>query len=114
MSSLDNSMSLKAKKRRNCAADFKRAAIEYAEKNSNPKAAEEFCVAVKRIRKLRQNSLKIFESTFKPKNKRLEGGGRETTRPIIRKPIGLMDLRKEIQWTGCLEKTYHSQSEIFL
>ena len=113
MSSLDNSMPLKAKKRRNCAVDFKRAAIEYAEKNSNHKAEEKFCVAVKRIRKLRQNSLKIFEPTFKPNNKRLEGGGRKTTRPIIRKPIGLMNLRKEIQWIGCLEKTYHRQGEIF-
>ena len=69
--------------------EFKHEAIEYAEKNSNHKAAEEFWVAVKRIRELRQNKLKIFEPTIKPKNKRLEGGGRK---PLdqqleIRKPI---------------------------
>ena len=61
MSSLDNSMSHKGEKRRNYTMEFKRAAIEYAEKNSNLKAAEKVCVAVKSIRKQRQNNLKIFE-----------------------------------------------------
>ena len=49
MSSLDNSMSHNGEKRRNCAIEFKREAIEYVEKNNNHKAAEKFHVAVKRI-----------------------------------------------------------------
>ena len=72
MSSLDNSRSHKGEKRRNYTMEFKRKAIEHAGKNSNHKAAEEFIVAVKRIREWRQNKLKIFEPTVKPKNKRLE------------------------------------------
>ena len=40
MSSLDNSMFHKGEKRRNQTMEFKREAIEYAEKNSNHKAAE--------------------------------------------------------------------------
>ena len=57
--------------------EFKREAIEYAEKNSNHKAAEKFRVVVKRIREWRQNKTKIFEPTIKSKNKRLEGGWRK-------------------------------------
>ena len=70
-------MSHKGEKRRSYTMEFKREAIEYAEKNSNHKAAEKFNVAVKRIREWRQNKLKIFEPTVKPNNKRLEGGGRK-------------------------------------
>ena len=76
MSALDNSMFHKGEKRMNYTREFKHAAIEYAEK-SNHKAAEKFLVAVKRIREQRQNKLKILEPTIKPKNKRLEGGGRK-------------------------------------
>ena len=50
MSSLDNPMSRKSEKRRNYTMEFKRKAIEHAGKNSNHKAAEEFIVAVKRIK----------------------------------------------------------------
>ena len=75
MSSLYNSLPHKGQKRRNYTMEFKRKAIEYAEKNSNHKAVEKFNVAVKQIREWRQNKLKIFEPTVKPKNKRLEGGG---------------------------------------
>ena len=77
MSSLDNSMFHKREKRKNYTMEFKPEAIEYAEKNSNHKAGEKFNVAVKRIRKWRQNKLKTFEPTVKPKNKRLEGGRRK-------------------------------------
>ena len=42
MSSLDNSMSHKGEKRRNYTMEFKREAIEYAEKNSNHKAPNNF------------------------------------------------------------------------
>ena len=63
MSSLDNSMSHKGEKRRNYTMECRREAIEYAEKNSNHKAAEKFLVAVKRIREWRQNKLKISEPT---------------------------------------------------
>ena len=76
MSSLDNSMFHKGGKRMKYTREFKHAAIEYAEKN-NYKAPEKFYVAVKRIREWRQNKLKIFEPTLKPKNKRLEGGWRK-------------------------------------
>ena len=48
--------------------EFKREDIEYAEKNSNHKAAGKFNVAIKQIREWRQNKLKIFEPTVKPKN----------------------------------------------
>ena len=51
MSSLDNSMSHNGEKKRNYTMEFKREAIEYAEKNSNHKAAKD--VAVKRIREWR-------------------------------------------------------------
>ena len=57
--------------------EFKREAIEYAEKDSNHNAAEKFRVAVKRIREWKQNKLKIFEPAVKPKNKRLESSGRK-------------------------------------
>ena len=57
--------------------EFKRKTIEYSEKNRNHKAAEKLHVAIKRIREWRQNKLKIFEPTVKPKNKRLQGGGRK-------------------------------------
>ena len=67
MSSLENSMSHKGEKRRNYTMEFKRETIEYAEKNSNHKAAEKFHVSVKRITEWRQNKLKIFEPTVKPK-----------------------------------------------
>ena len=77
MSSSDNSMSYKGEKRRNHTMEFKRKAIEYAEKNSYHKAAEKFYFSVKRIREWRQNKLKIFEPTVKPKNKRLKSGGRK-------------------------------------
>ena len=77
MSSLDNSMSHKGEKKGNYTMEFKRGAIEYAEKNSNYKAAKKFRVAVKRIKEWRQNNLKIVESTIKSKNKILEGGGRK-------------------------------------
>ena len=50
--------------------EFKRKTIEYSEKNRNHKAAEKLHVAIKRIREWRQNKLKIFEPTVKPKNKR--------------------------------------------
>ena len=63
MSSLDNSMSRKGEKIRNYTMEFRREAIEYAEKNRNHKAAEKFLVAVKRIREWRQNKLKISEPT---------------------------------------------------
>ena len=43
MSSLDNSMPHKGEKRKNYTLEFKREAIEYAERNSNHKAAEKFC-----------------------------------------------------------------------
>ena len=69
-------MSHKGEKRMNYTTEFKREAIEYAE-NSNHKTAEKFHVPIKRIREWRQNKLKIFELTVKPKNKRLEGGGRK-------------------------------------
>ena len=69
-------MSHKGEKRRNCTMEFKCEAIEYAEKNSNHKAAEKFHVAAKQIREWRQNKWNIFEPTVKPKNKRLEGCGR--------------------------------------
>ena len=69
--------------------EFKRKAIEYAEKNSNHKAVEKFNVAVKQIREWRQNKLKIFEPTVKPKNKRLEGGGR--------KPLDLQE-NQLVEW----------------
>ena len=59
----------------NYTMEFKREAIEYAEKNSNHEAAETFHVVVKQVREWRKNKLKIFEPTVKPKNKRLEGGG---------------------------------------
>ena len=65
-------------------------AIEYAEKNSNHKAAEKFHIAVKRIRERRQNKLKILEPTVKPKNKRLEGGGR--------KPLHLQLENQLVEW----------------
>ena len=77
MSSLNNSMSHKGEKRRNYTIEFKREAIEYAEKNSNHKTAEKRHVVVKSIRGWRQNKLKIFEPTVKPKNKRLEGSARK-------------------------------------
>ena len=77
MSSLDNSMSHKEEKRRNYTMEFKREAIEYAEKNSNHKAAEKFHVAVKRIIEWRKNKLKISEPTVKPKNKKLECFGQK-------------------------------------
>ena len=48
-------MSHKEEKRRNYTMEFKRQDIEYAEKNSNHKAAEKFQVAIKRIREWRQN-----------------------------------------------------------
>ena len=70
-------MSHNEEKRGDYTMEFKREAIEYAEKNSNHKSAEKFNVAIKRIRDWRQNKLKIFEPTVKPKNKRLEGGGRK-------------------------------------
>ena len=38
---------------------------------------------------MRQNTLKIFEPTVKPKNKRLEGGGR--------KPLGLQLKNKLVE-----------------
>ena len=44
--------------------EFKREAIEYAEKDSNHKAEEKFWVAAKRIREYRQNKLKIFEKNI--------------------------------------------------
>ena len=46
-------MSYKGEKRSNCTMEFKREAIEHAEKNNNHKAAEKFLVAVKRIREER-------------------------------------------------------------
>ena len=49
-------MSHKGEKRRNSTMEFKRAVIEYAEKNSNHKAAEKFHVAVKRIRRRRRRT----------------------------------------------------------
>ena len=76
MSALDNSMFHIGGKRMNYTREFKHAAIKCAEKN-NHKAAEKFYVAVKQIREWRENKLKIFEPTLKPKNKRLEGGGRK-------------------------------------
>ena len=91
MSSLDNSRSHKGEKKRNYTMEFKRKAIEHAGKNSNHKAAEEFIVAVKRIREWRQNKLKIFEPTVKPKNKRLEVCGREPP-----------DLQLENQLVDCI------------
>ena len=70
-------MSHKGEKRRNYTIEFKREAIEYAEKNSNHKTAEKRHVVVKSIREWRQNKLKIFEPIVKPKNKRLEGSARK-------------------------------------
>ena len=70
--------------------EFKREAIEYAEKNTNHKVAEKFHIAVKRIREWRQNKLKMFEPTVKPKNKGLEGGGR--------KPIDLQLENRLAEW----------------
>ena len=90
MSSLVNSMSHKGEKRRNYTMEFKREAIEYAEKNSNHKAGEKFHVAVKRIREWRQNKLKIFEPTVKPKNKGLDGGGK--------KPLDLQLENQLVRW----------------
>ena len=66
-------MSLEGEKRRNYTMEFKREAIEYTEKNDNHKAAEKFHVTVKRIKEWRQNKLKIFEPTVKPK----KGGERK-------------------------------------
>ena len=43
-------MSHQGEKRRNYTMEFKHEAIEYADKNSNNKAAEKFNVGVKRIR----------------------------------------------------------------
>ena len=93
MSSLRNSMFHKREKRRNYAMEFKRKATKYPEENSNQKAAEKFHVAVKRIRERRQNKLKTFEPTVKPKNKRLEGCGR--------KPL---DLQLENQLNGFITR----------
>ena len=59
MGSLNNSMSHKREKRRNYTMEFKCAAIEYAEKNSNHKAAEKLG-AVERIREWRQSNLKYL------------------------------------------------------
>ena len=44
----------------------------------------------KRITDWRQNKFKIFEPTFKPKNKRLEGGGR--------KPLELQLENELVEW----------------
>ena len=63
MNSLDKSMSHKMEK-----------------KKENPK----------RITDWRQNKFKIFEPTFKPKNKRLEGGGR--------KPLELQLENELVEW----------------
>ena len=90
MSSLDNFMSHKGKKRRNYTMKFKREATEYAEKNSNHKVAEKFNVAVERIKEWRQNKLKIFEPTVKAKNKRLEGSGRRS--------LGLQLENQLVEW----------------
>ena len=90
MSSLDNSISHKGEKRKSCTMEFRREAIEYAEKNCNHKAAEKFHAAVKRIREWRQNKLKIFEPTIKPKNKRLKGGGK--------KPLDLQSENQLAEW----------------
>ena len=87
MGSLNNSMSHKREKRRNYTMEFKCAAIEYAEKNSNHKAGEKLG-AVERIREWRQSNLKIFERVTKPKNKNLEAGRRKP----LKKPISLMNL----------------------
>ena len=70
--------------------EFKREAIEYAEKNSYHKAAEKFHVAVKRMREWRQNKLKIPEPAVTPKNKRLEGGRR--------KPLDLQLENQLVEW----------------
>ena len=70
--------------------ECRREAIEYAEKNSNHKAAEKFLVAVKRIREWSQNKLKISEPTVKPKNKRLEVGGG--------KPLDLQLENQLVEW----------------
>ena len=70
--------------------ELKREAIGYAENHSNHKAADKFNVAVKRIREWRQNKSKIFESTTKPKNKRLEGGGR--------KPLDIQLENQLVEW----------------
>ena len=77
MSSLDNCMLHKKEKKEGIAQWNLNAAIEYAEKNSNHKAAEKLCVAIKRIIEWRQNNLNIFERIIKPKNKRLQSGGRK-------------------------------------
>ena len=49
MSSLDNSMFHKGEKRRNYTIEFKREAVEYAEKNSNHKAAKKFMLLLNKI-----------------------------------------------------------------
>ena len=89
MISLDNSMPHKGEKRRNYTMEFKRQTIKNAV-NSNHKASEKFHVAIKWIREWRQDKLKIFEPTVKPKNKRLEGGGR--------KPLDLQLENQLVEW----------------
>ena len=83
-------MSHKGEKRRNYTMEFKGEVIEYAEKNSNHKASEKIHVAVRRIREWRQNKLKIFEPTVKPKNKGLDSGGK--------KPLGLQLENQLVGW----------------
>ena len=108
--SLNNSTSHKGEKRRNYTMEFKREAICYAENHSNRKAADKFKVAVKRIREWRQNKSIIFESTTKPKNKRLKGGGRKVLDVQLenqlvewiydRRSKGLRVSRKQIMMKG--------------
>ena len=70
--------------------EVKREAIEYAEKNSNHKPEEKINAVVMQVREWIQNKLKIFEPTVKPKNKRLEGGGR--------KPLDLQIENQLVEW----------------
>ena len=82
--------------------EFKREAVEYAEKNSNRKAAERLYVPVKWIRKWKQKIENIWTNSYNKDNE-IRRWWDKTTRPTIRKPISWIELWHEIQWTARLE-----------
>ena len=87
MSSLDKSMSHTGEDRKNYTMAFKCEAIEYAENNSNHKAAKKsYCCQNDQ----RMETKQIFEPTVKPKNKRLEGRWK--------KPLYLQLENQLIEW----------------
>ena len=62
MSSSDNSISHKGEKRSNYTIEFKREAVEYAEKNSNHKAAKKFMLLLKGLEKRDRTNFYFYES----------------------------------------------------